>query len=354
MASYGIELRRAGTALIGRCPFHQDGGRPNLHVYRSGRWICYRCGESGDVIAFLQRIEDVSFRDAVARLTQGSVPGIAPVGRRHRRLPSRSTRRSTIVLSDDEQKVLAAATHFYAGTLLNDAHALAYLAGRGFPRAVVERHRLGYSTGEELVSYLRWRRLPLDAAAHIGLIQKGGREFMAGRITIPEFRGRQPVWLIGRLLEPTAGQPDPERPKYLGLPGRKPLLGWDEAARDRRSVCVTEGPLDLLALRMWGIPGVALAGSSPSQNTLALLKSFHRLYLALDQDTGGREATERLRTRARHTCRVHRAPSWSEGCGGARGTGLTARKSSDGQSCAPSRLLPGSSRPAARMLVCIA
>ena len=152
MASYGIELRRAGTALIGRCPFHQDGGRPNLHVYRSGRWICYRCGESGDVIAFLQRIEDVSFRDAAARLTQGSVPGIGPVGRRHRRATARSTVRPTIALSDDEQKVLTAATHFYAGTLLNDARALAYLAGRGFPRAVVERHRLGYSTGDELVS----------------------------------------------------------------------------------------------------------------------------------------------------------------------------------------------------------
>jgi DNA primase len=32
VASYGIELRRVGAALVGRCPFHQDRGRPNLHV----------------------------------------------------------------------------------------------------------------------------------------------------------------------------------------------------------------------------------------------------------------------------------------------------------------------------------
>ena len=51
VATYGIELRRVGAALVGRCAFHQDRGRPNLHVYRrSGRWICYRCDEHGDVI----------------------------------------------------------------------------------------------------------------------------------------------------------------------------------------------------------------------------------------------------------------------------------------------------------------
>ena len=35
VARYGIDLRPSGRALIGRCPFHDDGGRPNLHVYES-------------------------------------------------------------------------------------------------------------------------------------------------------------------------------------------------------------------------------------------------------------------------------------------------------------------------------
>src|SRR5258708_15422293 len=68
VASYGIELRRVGIALVGRCPFHQDRGRPNLHVYRSGRWICYRCDQRGDVIGFVQQIENLTFREAAARL----------------------------------------------------------------------------------------------------------------------------------------------------------------------------------------------------------------------------------------------------------------------------------------------
>jgi DNA primase len=68
--SYGVDLRRAGNALVGRCPFHKDTRRPNLYVYcHSGRWICYRCDKRGDAISFVQEIEDVSFKDAVARLS---------------------------------------------------------------------------------------------------------------------------------------------------------------------------------------------------------------------------------------------------------------------------------------------
>jgi DNA primase len=294
VASYGIELRRAGTALVGRCPFHQDGGRPNLHVYKSGRWICYRCGESGDVITFLQQIECLSFLDAAARLMRHGIPDRAPLARRNRRRAVGPIRRSTIALSDDEQSVLAAATYLYAGELLNNERALGYLAGRGFPRAVVERYQLGYSSGDELVAYLRWRRLPVSAAVDLGLIRKDGREFMAGRITVPEVRDRRPIWMIGRLLESRTGQASSDRPKYLGLPGRKPLLGWDEAATNRRAVFLVEGPLDLLALRMWGVPAVALGGSAAAHDTLTLLKTWDRVYLALDQDRAGREATERI------------------------------------------------------------
>jgi DNA primase len=59
-------------------------------------------------------------------------------------------------------------------------------------------------------------------------------------------------------------------------------------------VSVVEGPLDLLALRMWGLPGVALAGSAASREQLSLLTHFDRVYLALDRDRSGMQASERL------------------------------------------------------------
>jgi len=54
--------------------------------------------------------------------------------------------------------------------------------------------------------------------------------------------------------------------------------------------------MDLLALRMWGVPGLALTGNAVRDDKLALLAQFRRVYLALDQDSGGRQGTERLAT----------------------------------------------------------
>src|SRR5207248_1968264 len=63
-AGYGIEMRPSGRALIARCPFHHDGGRPNLYVYPASQsWYCYRCAIGGDVISFVRRMEQVGFKD---------------------------------------------------------------------------------------------------------------------------------------------------------------------------------------------------------------------------------------------------------------------------------------------------
>ena len=94
-----------------------------------------------------------------------------------------------------------------------------------------------------------------------------GREVMGGRIVFPELRHDKPVWLIGRLLETTA-----DVPRYLGLSGAKPLLGWGSASLDIRGACVVEGPTDWLALRMSGVPGMALCGTAASPRLLQALK----------------------------------------------------------------------------------
>jgi DNA primase len=96
--------------------------------------------------------------------------------------------------------VLAATLELYQNRLLNDARALAYLARRGFSQDVVERWRLGFAAGDQLVTYLVWRRLPVSSARRLGLLDVDGRERMADRIIIPEMRQGQPIWLIGRLL----------------------------------------------------------------------------------------------------------------------------------------------------------
>jgi DNA primase len=290
--SYGIELRRVGAALVGRCPFHQDGGNPNLHVYPSGRWICYRCDHRGDVIGFLQQMENLTFRQAAIRLNGFRAP-LSPPFHRPKTVEV-SPRRAQAEWGADEYQVLAAATELYANQLLTHAPALEYMARRGFPRRLLEQYRIGFAAGGGLAPYLRWRHVPLWPARRTGLIRKNGRESLASRIVFPELRNGQPIWMTGRVLESPEGEPVVDGARYLGLPGGKPLLGWDEAIRDTREVCVVEGPTDLLALRLWGISGLALSGNAIRGDMLDLLSRFRRLYVALDADKGGREGADRL------------------------------------------------------------
>ena len=121
---YGFELRRSGAAFIGRCPFHLDRGRPNLTVYpRSGRWVCFRCGASGDVINFVQQLEHLTFLEAVAHL--GFAPPTRPIGPT-RRLAQRRPERSR-PLEQSEKDVLAAVDAWKQAALQGDAVTLGKL-----------------------------------------------------------------------------------------------------------------------------------------------------------------------------------------------------------------------------------
>lgn len=285
VARHGIALRPVGRALVGRCPFHRDRGRPNLHVYAdTASWYCYRCGAGGDVIDFVRRIAGLGFRDAIARLT-----GDRPHAPLMRPPPLRSPALADGPRPPDERDCLTTAVEVYGRRLLDDPAALGYAAARGIDRETLARHRVGYAAGDELAVALHRRGLAPAVATRAGLLTGDGQERFAGRIVVPELREEGPVWLVGRAVAPGNAAP-----RYLGLPGRKPLLGW-AAARDEHAVYLTEGPFDWLALRSWGLPALALVGTHARREALAALARFPRVYLALDGDAAGREATVALR-----------------------------------------------------------
>ena len=63
-----VTLRRAGSSLKGLCPFH-DEKTPSFTVNpTTGYYKCYGCGEGGDVFSFLEKVEHLSFTEAVERL----------------------------------------------------------------------------------------------------------------------------------------------------------------------------------------------------------------------------------------------------------------------------------------------
>ncbi|GMU39441.1 MAG: hypothetical protein AMXMBFR23_03070 [Chloroflexota bacterium] len=276
IAAHGVALRPTGRKYMGRCPFHQDD-RPSLVVYPDTQsFHCFGCGASGDVIDFVRRTHNASFREAVDHL--GDLPRPAPQPRE-----TAAPRPQPPHLSLDDRLILTAACELYHEALLRTPSALAYLDARGVPRWLARRARLGFSDGSELAPYLKRRRLSLRRAGELGLLYGDEREAMRGRIVIPDLRSGYCAWMTGRALGSDA------RTKYLGLALPRPLLGY-EGVRGRQRIFVTEGPFDWLTLVGWGLPACALLGTQPGRGVERLLDRARSVVLVLDADDPGRAA----------------------------------------------------------------
>jgi DNA primase len=65
--SAGIELKKSGTRHIGLCPFHSEK-TPSFFVFPDNHFKCFGCGESGNVIDFIQKLHGLSFPEALKHL----------------------------------------------------------------------------------------------------------------------------------------------------------------------------------------------------------------------------------------------------------------------------------------------
>jgi DNA primase len=293
ISGYGIALHASGHALVGRCPFHPDHGRPNLHVYPdSQRWYCYRCHVGGDIIDFIQRLENLGFSAACQRVT-----GLPTEPNRGNPRP-RPTSRRWDRLRLDEQVVMNLALEIYQEALWRMPQALAYLQRRGISETIIRDCRLGYADGTSLVGHLRRLRV-LRIAQDLGLLHRSPRrdrssrlvEFFSGRIVVPELRGGHCIWLIGRALDD-----NPSRPKYLTLTGERPVLGVERTV-GHREVFLCEGVFDYLTAVGWELPACSPCGTSLPAERLGFLARADVVYGVFDADTAGQAASERFAAR---------------------------------------------------------
>ncbi len=281
----GVELRPAGQGrLAGRCPFHDDREPSFMVDERDQHYHCFGCRAHGDVIDFVMRREGLDFRRALERLAGLPDP---PKGPRQRAARARERRWDRLTL--DEQVTMNTIVTVYQHRLWHEPHALDYLRARGIPDWLIRTAGLGYADGHSLESWLR-RHSGLRIAQELGLLGPHGRERLAGRIVVPELRGGHCIWLIGRLLDDAPG-----RPKYLSLPGERPVLGLEHAA-GRREVFLAEGVLDFLTALAWRLPACSPCGTSLPAERLGFLARARVVYGVFDGDAAGRAAAERFDT----------------------------------------------------------
>ena len=301
-----VTLKSAGVgSMMGLCPFH-DERSPSFHVRpQVGFYHCFGCGESGDVYSFLQKMDHVSFSEAVERLAgrvgldlhyeDGS--GAAPDhGNRARLLAANQ-----------------AASDFFIDQLGSTGAEVgrAFLGQRGFDATAATRFGVGFApkSWDELTNHLRGRGFTTEELTLSGLVSSGDRGIY------DRFRGRL-VWPIRDITGQTIGfgarklLDDDKGPKYLNTPESpvyhkaQVLYGLDLAKRDisrSHQVVVVEGYTDVMACHLAGITtAVATCGTSFGVDHIKVLRrvlgddsGVGEVVFTFDPDAAGQKAAMR-------------------------------------------------------------
>src|SRR3954469_14348490 len=136
--SQTVQLKRSGRSFKGLCPFHGEK-TPSFYVFpETGTWRCFGCNEGGDVFSFVQKRDNLDFRETLRFL--GDRAGVTV--EEHTR-PDPGVRQER----DRWFAIMDSAALYYRGALTGEggAEARAYIDGRGVAQATVERFGMGYS-----------------------------------------------------------------------------------------------------------------------------------------------------------------------------------------------------------------
>src|SRR5215218_1988853 len=300
-----VSLKTAGVgSLKGLCPFH-DGRSPSFHVRPGlGYYHCFGCGESGDVYTFLQRMDHVSFTEAVERLA----------GRIAFELHYEDGGQASD--HGNRARLLAAnqaAAEFFVerlGTPEADP-GRRFLGERGFDAEAARRFGVGFApkSWDALTDHLKGRGFTTEELAASGLVSQGDRG------VYDRFRGRL-VWPIRDVTGQTVGFgarrlfDDDQGPKYLNTPETaiyhksQVLYGLDLAKRDiakTHRVVVVEGYTDVMACHLAGVTtAIATSGTSFGVEHIKVLRrvlgddsGLGEVVFTFDGDAAGQQAAMR-------------------------------------------------------------
>jgi DNA primase catalytic core len=143
----GIELKRHGTDLIGRCPFHDDKTPSLVITPAKNLWHCLgACQAGGTVIDWVMKAEGVSFRHAVELLQNDYSPVAASTDAAPAKRSTVKKLAMPLERESEDAQLLVQVVDYYHQTLLQSPEALQYLEKRGIASAeAVRTFKLGYA-----------------------------------------------------------------------------------------------------------------------------------------------------------------------------------------------------------------
>ena len=316
-----VKLKKAGAQnYSGLCPFHGEK-TPSFSVHATRQFYhCFGCGVSGDVFSFVQKIENITFPEAVRAVAQKL--GIA--------LPKISF--STPAEAEQAKlRTFLLDIHARAGELFQEylkrpegAHAREYLAGRGLDEEMIKAFRIGYApeSGFVLRDRLRaefeekmlresglfsWKQVE-DKPSETPRTSDDQRPVTASIYS--KFRNRIMFPIAnesGRVIAftgRTLSTDEKAGPKYLNSPETaiysksRVLFNLDrakEAIRQLDYAILVEGQMDCISVYAAGFHNViASSGTAFTEIQAKLLGRFSKnVVVNFDPDTAGAKATER-------------------------------------------------------------
>jgi DNA primase len=342
-----VKLKKAGAQnYSGLCPFHSEK-TPSFSVHATRQFFhCFGCGVSGDVFSFVQKIENITFPEAVRAIADRlGVP--LPKTTYSSPAEAKEAKTRTTLLEVHER-----ACAFFQEYLKRpeSAHAREYLAGRGLDQETIARFRIGYAPdsgfllrdrlsgefGEELLKesgLFSWKQEEDRRPAFGDRLPEGGRQvanggskeqpgaeslkleagFLKPEATSPlysKFRNRvmfpivNETGKISAFTGRTLSRDEKAGPKYLNSPETpiysksRVLFNLDQAKDAIRKLdyaILVEGQMDCISVFAAGFRNViASSGTAFSELQARLLGRFSKnVVVNFDPDTAGAKATER-------------------------------------------------------------
>ena len=285
--SYDIKLKKKGSNYVGLCPFHKEK-TPSFTVNpKTNLYHCFGCNAGGDVIEFICKTDNISFRAAVEKLNRH-----APTGNRKTKDAPPASGIAHPESSINRTHLLNRVVSFYHKTFCEDPRAHEYLRSRGITdNAIFSDFTIGFSNGT-LLNTIPDEGDIREALKEIGILNERGHEMFYGCAVFPIFdENKDAVGLYGRRI--TDGET-----AHLYLPGPRRGVFNFQAAKRSKSIILTESIIDALTLYNAGfkdvLPCYGVNGFTKDQLDLITRSQVKEVYICFDRDDAGKEGAEKI------------------------------------------------------------
>lgn len=302
IASKYLTLNRRGGNFWACCPFHNEK-TPSFSIKQDAQFYkCFGCGESGNVITLVMKMENVDFLTAVEMLAKNA--GLEmPTDVDNAEMQKRKRERDIVY------QILRATTDFYHQNLLknHNTEQYKYLRTRGINDEMISKFQIGASLDYDgLPRHLKQLGFKVEDMIKAGVVaasEDGGRvyDFYGKRLIFPIFNGfGDVVAFSGRSVEQNV-----EHTKYKNTPqtivfNKSEIMFGFNFVRDLKkqnnmldTIVIVEGHIDVIACHQVGITNTigCMGTALTSQHTRKIKQLVENVILCLDGDSAGANAT---------------------------------------------------------------